>query len=114
MNLRRVNIGAGLAALAAAVWVITWQEKRTQRLASENATLREQVEQAAQWREENQRLVEQVKAAGDRSQSESRELMRLRSQAASLRQAEQENARLKAERDRLASQVQRSSPRKED
>ena len=63
--------------------------------------LRQQIEQAATVREENQRLAEQLRLASERSRADASELARLRGQSVRTRQAEQES-RLKAERDRPA------------
>lgn len=73
-----------------------------------NRMLREEMDalrqQAAQIRDENQRLKDQPTTTTASSETQKGELMRLRAQVGALRQTEQENARLKVERDRLAQQ----------
>jgi hypothetical protein len=109
----KLKVTAVTIALLVVAAVCVWQRQKSGRLMAEAAALREQVEQAATLREENQRLVEKLKADTERTEADRSELVRLRAQAATMRQTEQENARLKAERDRLttlASQTPRAQP----
>src|SRR2546430_1682832 len=102
MSSTKLRAGAITVFVIALLAFAVWQHQRAQRLAADNAALREQLEQLRSLREENQRLAGQLKAAAQDAESRSRELLRLRAQAATLRQTVQENARLKVERDRLA------------
>jgi len=95
---------AGSVLLAGLVALIFWQQQEAKRVRGEADTLREQVEQVATLRDENQRLRDRLKEATEASEANSRELLRLRAQAGTSRQVQQENARLKSERDRLAEQ----------
>jgi len=99
MTMTKLKITAVTALVVAAVSVSIWQQWRYARLARENETLRSQPEQAAQLREDNQRLAEALRAADERAQSERRELLRFRGQAAVARglEAEKEKAVAKAE-----------------
>src|ERR1043166_2963561 len=81
--------------------LILWQQIRVNRLETDNAALREQLQQTMQKTDAIQHLAEQLKAETDSRAIDTAELMRLRAQAASLRQTQQENARLKDERERL-------------
>jgi exonuclease VII large subunit len=103
---RSAVIAVAFLALAA---IVVWQQLRARRLMAEAAALRDQLEQAATLREENERLARQLQAATERSQADLSELVRLRGQAGRTRQIEQENAQLKNERERLAKQLAQSS-----
>jgi hypothetical protein len=91
-----------------------WQQLRTKRLMEETASLRNQLEQAATLREDNDRLTRQLRTAEERSQTDLSELVRLRGQAGRSRQIEQENAQLKLERDRLFERAQSTAPNTQD
>lgn len=106
-KLRSAAVAVAFLALATLVW---WQQVRAKRLMAEAATFRVQLEQAANLREENERLTRQLQTAAERSQADSSELVRLRGQVGRTRQIEQENAQLKLERDRLAKAAKASAP----
>ena len=103
----KLKVGALAIVLLAMAALIVRQQQQIKRMIAEGAALRDQVEQAAIHREENQRLADQAKAADDHSQADRGELLRLRAQSSKLHQVEQENAQLKIERQRLADQVAR-------
>lgn len=94
-----------VVAIVAVAGYIIWERQQANRLSEEVASLRDQFAAAATVRDENQRLVEQLSAATERSQAQANELAQLRAQTATLRRMEQENARLRAERDRLQRQA---------
>ena len=109
MNRTKLKVTAVAFAFLALVTVIMWQQWRAKRLMTDVDALRDQVDQAATLREENQRLAEQLGAASERAQAAVSELPRLRGQAVRGRELGQENARLKADRDRLAKEVKSSA-----
>src|SRR6185436_7282062 len=88
-------------AIASLIWL---QESRSKRSMADAAALRDQLEQVAVLRGENERLTRQSGAANERTQADAIELARLRGQVGKLRQLEKEFARLKTERDRLEQQ----------
>ena len=95
-------------ALLALVATVVWQQCRARRLNAETDALRQQVEQAAELREENEHLAAQLRAASGRSRADASELPRLRGQEARVRELEQENKRLRVDRDRLAKEMKSS------
>lgn len=112
----KTKIGALMVGLLIIATLFIWQQQQIKSLKAEAAALRQQLDQAALLREENQLLVEQLKTAADGSQADRSELMRLRAQASRLRQVEQENAQLKIERQNLArrlAQAQAAAPSSE-
>lgn len=102
---RAVAVLAFLA-MATLLWL---QQSRSKRLMAQAADLRDQLEQVAVLRGENERLARQSGTANERAQADASELARLRGQVVRMKQLEQEFARLKAERDRLAQQSQASA-----
>ena len=99
----KLKVGAVAIAIVAVAGFVMLQRQAVNRLSAEVASLREQFA-AAPLREETQRLVEQLNAATERSETQARELAELRAQAATFRRTAQENARLQAER------LQRQTP----
>jgi hypothetical protein len=101
MKTSKIKAVSVAVALLAFVAVIVWQQRRNRHVMADADALRQQVEQVALLRDENQRLAEQLRLASERSRADASELARLRGQAARTRQVEQES-RLKAERERPA------------
>ena len=110
MATTKLKVGAAVVVLAAIAALIIWQQQQAKRLLAEVDGLREQAEQSAALREENQRLSDQLKAAKEALQVNARELLRLRGQAGKQRQIEQENAQLRSERDGVAKQALQAPP----
>jgi hypothetical protein len=107
----RTLLKAGAVAVALLIPALLFirQQRQIEQLREEAAGLRRQLDQAASFDDENQRLAGLLKEAADGSQAERNELMRLRAQASRLRQVEEENARLKHERELLASRAAQTS-----
>jgi hypothetical protein len=78
MTLSKAKTAAVGALVVGVLSLALWQQSRQGRLLQENQNLRQQVEQGAALRDENQRLTEALQAADQRAQSERRELLRLR------------------------------------
>jgi prepilin-type processing-associated H-X9-DG protein len=89
----KLRIGVVALVLLTLGGLLLWQEHRARGLVVENARLRQQVEQTAIVRDENQRLSARLQDEAQRSEVDLRELVRLRGQAGMLRQ--QENVRPK-------------------
>src|SRR6185369_5570885 len=89
----KLRIGVVALVLLILGGLLLWQEHRARGLVVENARLRQQVEQTAIVRDENQRLSARLQDQAQRSEVDLRELVRLRGQAGMLRQ--QENVRPK-------------------
>jgi hypothetical protein len=107
------NAAIGVAFLALATLVL-WQHLQGKRWIAETASLRDQLEQVATLREENERLAQQLRTTAERSQTNLGELLRLRGQVGRTRQMERENAQLRMERDRLAKGAQSSAAATEE
>lgn len=87
-------IAAALAAAAVGTPLVV-QYRANQSLRAENAALREQTDQQAEWerlRADNQRLAEQLKADTARTQAEHEDLLRLRGEVTRLRKQLRTNA----------------------
>jgi len=89
-----------LFALAALAVLLQWQQ--IHRLADQNVTLRDPMNQLSASREQDQKLISNLRSSDDLHQSEHGELLRLRSQLSRLKDAERENTRLRSDLDRLA------------
>jgi hypothetical protein len=109
MKTSKLRSAAVAVAFVALATLVVWQQVRGKRWMAEAAHLREQLEQTATLREENERLAQQLRAAAERSQADVSELLRWRGQAGRTRQMEREYAQLKLERDRLAKGAQTSA-----
>src|SRR6185369_1693956 len=101
----KLRIGVVALVLLILGGLLLWQEHRARGLVVENARLRQQVEQTAILRDENQRLSARLQDEAQRSEVDLRELVRLRGQAGMLRQ--QENVRPKEKRFRPATDAPR-------
>src|SRR6476659_9746829 len=96
-----------LFAFAALPILLQWRQFH--RLADQNATLRDEMNQLSGAREEDQKLISKLRGSDDLHQSEHSELLRLRARLSALKDAERENNRLRSELDRLA-----GTPRQSD
>lgn len=106
----KLKTGALAMVLLVLLGLVVWQHQQIKLLRTKESHLREQLAGATSLREEDERLVQQLKKAGEDSQTARRELMRSRGQLSRLHQVEQENAQLWAERTRMATEATQARP----
>jgi hypothetical protein len=106
----KLKTGALAMVLLVLLGLVVWQHQQIKLLRTKESHLREQLAGATSLREENERLVQQLKKAGEDSQAARREQTRLRGQLSRLHQVEQENAQLRAERTRMATEATQARP----
>ena len=88
---RRIASLCALVGAAAVVWFFWVQHQDIVRLQTVNQDLRQRSSQSEALRQENQRLVKQLKTEAERPQAEHQELLRLRGQKGVLQGAAREN-----------------------
>jgi hypothetical protein len=105
----KLKIGLAMVLLVL-LGLVVWQHQQIKLLRAKESHLREQLAGATSLREEDERLVQRLKKAGEDSQTARRELMHLRGELSRLHQVEQENAQLRAERTRMATEASQARP----
>lgn len=97
----KLRIGTLIAVILALGAFVTCQQEEAKQLRSQNAALREKIEQLSPFQQQNERLLTQLKSIAEASQANVRELARLRARATAMQETERENQRLRTDRDRL-------------
>ena len=103
-----VAITGGIYETRQASHLLTQVQTLQQQQAVENQDLRERSSQVEALRQENQRLIEQLRAEAERPRTDQQELLRLRGQVSLLQRAAGENPRLQAEVDKLAQDLKQA------